>query len=253
MHPRPGALTPTSARARRTTGPCPATQSRSWLMPTPTRREHRPRATNAGTVDRFPRAVPLGHIPPGSTSAGAPAYERPDNDTSKSTPSQRKQRVSSITGKVHGDRAVAREAIDSALHRVALSVVGRVELRWPAAVGTAFPAVGDLVAFLSCSGYRDCAGRRGSCGSRTPCRREPCPVGCAGDPARAGHPERSRTTLNCGESLRCPAVTISDIGFWACDRQVELRRHRERPSPWSSGSVNTPPGGSTHEGCLAAS
>lgn len=47
-----------------------------------------------------------------------------------------------------GDCTVALEAIDSALHRVALLVVVLVELRRPAAVGTALLAVGDLVALL---------------------------------------------------------------------------------------------------------
>src|SRR4051794_32009945 len=33
-----------------------------------------PLPTPEGAVDRLPRAVPLGHVPPGSTSAGTPAY-----------------------------------------------------------------------------------------------------------------------------------------------------------------------------------
>ncbi|MDH6629713.1 hypothetical protein M2271_007551, partial [Streptomyces sp. LBL] len=40
----------------------------------------------------------------------------------------------------------------------------------------------------SCSGYRACAGRRGSRASRTPCRHEPCPAGCANGPARVWAP-----------------------------------------------------------------
>ena len=50
-----------------------------------------------------------------------------------------------------------------------------------------------------------------------------------------------------GESPRCPAVITMDMGFWPCSTarcSLVVRPPRERPSPWSSGSTVTPPGGS---------
>uniref|UniRef100_UPI001C67AE95 hypothetical protein n=1 Tax=Streptomyces ipomoeae TaxID=103232 RepID=UPI001C67AE95 len=49
---------------------------------------------------------------------------------------------------LRGDRAVALEAIDPTLDRMALLVIRGVELRRPTTTGTAFPSVGDLVALL---------------------------------------------------------------------------------------------------------
>lgn len=63
------------------------------------------------------------------------------------------------------------------------------------------------------------------------------------DPSR-GTRMRPRTAWNCGESPRCPAVITSDIGFWACSTagcSLVVGPPRERPSPWSPGSVKTPP------------
>jgi len=47
-----------------------------------------------------------------------------------------------------GDRAVALEAVDAALHGVALAVVGLVELRRPAPAGAALLPVSDLILLL---------------------------------------------------------------------------------------------------------
>jgi hypothetical protein len=58
---------------------------------------------------------------------------------------------------------------------------------------------------------------------------------------------RPRTTSNCGESPRCPAVITMDMGFcpYSTARcSLVVRPPRERPRPWSSGSTATPPGGS---------
>ena len=97
----------------------------------------------------------------------------------------------------------------------------------------------------SCSGSRVVAGRRGSPGAvrlvRTTLSGR---VRGRPGPSR-GTRIRSRTGWNCGESPRCPAVITSRHGLLALlDGQVELggQPARERPSPWSSGSVKTPPG-----------
>lgn len=63
-----------------------------------------------------------------------------------------------------------------------------------------------------------------------------------------GHAVRPRTTWKCGELTCCPAVMTSDIGFCACSTarwSLVVSPPRERPSPWSAGSMKTPPGGST--------
>jgi len=95
---------------------------------------------------------------------------------------------------------VSFQAVDAAFHGMALLVVGLVELGWSALVGAAFPAVGDLVALFAREPYalsaRTLSGRlRGRPG-----------------PSR-GTLIRSRTTWNCGESPRYPAVITSDIAF----------------------------------------
>jgi hypothetical protein len=58
----------------------------------------------------------------------------------------------------------------------------------------------------------------------------------------------SNTTVNCGLSPRCPAVTTSDNGFCPCSAArwvLVVNPPRDRPSPCSAGSMSTPPGGST--------
>jgi hypothetical protein len=47
-----------------------------------------------------------------------------------------------------GHSTVALEAVDAALDRVALAVVGLVEARWPTAAGAELLAVADLVLLL---------------------------------------------------------------------------------------------------------
>jgi hypothetical protein len=144
---------------------------------------------------------------------------------------------------------VALEAIDPALHRVALFVVGLVELRRPTPREPGFLRLRTWSAFSGIV-HRMPRWRRWARFTRDPhalSARTLCGRVRGRPRARRGTRMASRIGCNCGLSCRWPAVTISDYGFCPYSTvkcSFVVSPPRERPRPWSSGSVSTPPGGS---------
>lgn len=63
---------------------------------------------------------------------------------------------------------------------------------------------------------------------------------------RRGTRMASRAAVKCGLSPRFPAVTSRNSGRWPCSQArwiFVVQPLRDRPKPWSSGSVRLPPGG----------
>lgn len=141
------------------------------------------------------------------------------------------------------------EAVDAAFDRVALAIVDLVELRRATAARAELLAVADVVDLV----------RDGAADAATPQVGTVLAGGVrlvGADPVRActrsawsgtGDADLLQDRLELRESPRCPAVMTIDMGFWPCSTarcSFVVRPPRERPSPWSSGSMATPPGGS---------
>jgi hypothetical protein len=119
-----------------------------------------------------------------------------------------------------GDAAVPFEAVDAALHGVALLVGVGVEGGRTAALGAAFAAVGVLVGFAGNAGFDAAGAEMPAVAFRG--------VGLVGqDQVRAGvgrpPPIRAtlmlrRTGMSWGQSARCPAVSVNARTFWPCSQ-----------------------------------
>ncbi|GAA4100120.1 hypothetical protein GCM10022284_43550 [Streptomyces hundungensis] len=101
------------------------------------------------------------------------------------------------------------EPVDPALDRVALAVVDRVAMRWPAAAGAEVAAVARLVGLVR-DGAADLASAQlGAVSSGSVRLVRSHPIGPDAWPARTDAGPFSSTRSNCGEYPRCPAaITI---------------------------------------------
>ena len=148
-----------------------------------------------------------------------------------------------------GHRPVPLEPVDPALHRVAQLVSHRVEGRWPAAGAAPGPPVGGLVVLLGDDRADAAAAQQRPVGPAAVGLVGQHPVGPGAGPPRAHRGTRipSSTVWNWGLSPRWPAVTTIDSGRWPPSTarcSLVVSPPRERPSPWSAGSLSTPPGSS---------
>jgi hypothetical protein len=134
-----------------------------------------------------------------------------------------------------GHGAVAFEAVDAALHGVALLVDAGVEARWSAALGPFLAPVGVLVGLAGDGGLDPASAQVAAVRPRGVrlIGQHPVRPGARATPPRRGTRMPSRTTLNCGLSPRCPAVNSIDNGFWPCSQarcSFVVHPPRDRPN-----------------------
>jgi hypothetical protein len=197
-----------------------------------------------------PRVVCLGPGPwgpaPGRNRFGA-QEARWHGSQSRREPGRSTTQSSKLPQSCSPSRASPRRP--STLGRVPLLVVVLVELRRPPATRSTLEAVADPVRWNRDGGFDPTSAQVGAVAAGVVRLVGPHPVRAL---ARTAEPSlgtrmASRTASNCGESPRCPAVITTDKGFCPCSTArwiLLVSPPRERPRPWSAGSMKIPPGGS---------